>query len=101
MKLHENSDHTYATTASSMTSMNLFTPTRDLALGEPKAILRMTDLGQSGTGISSVAAAGPFTMFSQTAIQKMRNELLSGEVLRKCKYERGLASYQLRGSCPE
>ena len=84
-----------------MDFLSLFDPATDLAFREPDNVLKMADIGLSESGISPVAVAGPFPLFSQEAVQEMRGELLSKQVLESCKYGSDPMSFQLRGACPK
>ena len=48
-------------------------------------------------GISPMAVSQPFQLFSQTAIDRMREEVLSPEVMNNCQFSSSLAACQLRG----
>jgi hypothetical protein len=77
-----------------------FDPAPYLTFTQPDTVLEMAGIGLSGTGISPVAVAGPFPLFSQEAVQEMRDELMSDLVLKSCKYGSD-PSFQLRGACPK
>lgn len=75
-----------------------FDPTRHLAFTPPSKIYTMKDLGlPEDKGISPVAVSEPFHLFSQEAIMRMRQEVLSPEVLNNCQYSSNLSQCQLRG----
>lgn len=75
-----------------------FTPDVHLAFKEPSEILTMTDLGlPKDNGVSPMAICQPFQLFTANAIARMREEVLSPEVMEKCKYSSNLAACQLRG----
>ena len=61
-------------------------------------VIMMKDIGYSPkTGVSPVAVSQPFKLFSDTAIQAIRQECLSEEVYNKHRFESNLAPCQLRG----
>ncbi|EMR70103.1 hypothetical protein MGN70_005523 [Eutypa lata] len=75
-----------------------FDPTRHLAYNAPSKIYSMKDLGlPEDKGISPVAVSEPFHLFSEEAIMRMRQEVLSPEVLSNCQYSSNLSQCQLRG----
>lgn len=75
-----------------------FDPKKHLAFQAPSEIIMMKDIGYAeDTGISPVAVSQPFQLFSQEAIQQMREEILKPEVLESCKYQSNIAACQLRG----
>jgi len=56
----------------------LFNPDEHLAYQPPKKVYTMTDLSlPANNGVSPVAVSEPFPLFSETAINKMRAEVLS------------------------
>lgn len=62
----------------------------------------MKDIGYSDeTGISPVAVSQPFRLFSNEAVEKFREEVLSEEVMTKCSYKSNIAPLQLRGHVPK
>lgn len=75
-----------------------FDPKKHLDFTPPANILTMSDLKlPEGTGVSSFAVSDPFQLFTQEAVQRMRAEIFSKEVLENCKYSSNLAQCQLRG----
>ena len=75
-----------------------FDPDQHLAYEEPEQIIKMTDIGYSeDTGVSPVAVSHPFRLFTLEAVQKMRDEALSDEVMANCLYKSNLAACQVRG----
>ncbi|KAI0378091.1 hypothetical protein F5Y04DRAFT_291501 [Hypomontagnella monticulosa] len=75
-----------------------FDPARHLAFKEPQKVYTMKDIGLSeDTGISPVAVSEPFPLFTEEAVMRMRQEVLSPEVLGNCQYSSNLAQCQLRG----
>ncbi len=63
----------------------------------PKNIIKMKDIGLAGHGISPNAVTEPFSLFSQEAIQQMRAEIFSDDVLRDCQFESTFCKNMVRG----
>jgi hypothetical protein len=78
-----------------------FNPETHLIFSKPSTVLGLSDIGLDRHGVSPVAFAGPFPMFSEDAVVQMELELLSEQVMKKCKYESDPMSFVLRGACPE
>ena len=58
-----------------------FTPAVHLSFKEPSEILMMKDLAlPEDNGVSPMAVSQPFQLFSQSAIDRMRDEILSDDV---------------------
>ncbi|KAI1083052.1 hypothetical protein F5B20DRAFT_568806 [Whalleya microplaca] len=75
-----------------------FNPSRHLAFKEKPKVYTMKELGlPEDTGISPVAVSEPFPLFTEEAVMRMRQEVLSPEVLKNCQYSSNLAQCQLRG----
>lgn len=75
-----------------------FNPARHLAFKEMPQVYTMKDIGlPEDTGISPVAVSEPFPLFTEEAVMRMRQEVLSPEVLGNCQYSSNLAQCQLRG----
>ncbi|KAI1497228.1 hypothetical protein F5X99DRAFT_413319 [Biscogniauxia marginata] len=75
-----------------------FDPAKHLAFKEMPQVHTMKELGlPENTGISPVAVSEPFPLFTQETILRMRQEILSPEVLNNCQYSSHLAQCQLRG----
>ncbi|KAI9773390.1 MAG: hypothetical protein M1840_007605 [Geoglossum simile] len=60
----------------------------------------MDDIGLKDIGISPVAVAGPFPLFSGEAVKAMEKELLSTDVPNNCRYGSG-PSFRVWGACPD
>ncbi|RYP71270.1 hypothetical protein DL770_008154 [Monosporascus sp. CRB-9-2] len=61
---------------------NDFSPSRHLAFIPPSKIYSVNELGlPEGKGISPVAVSEPFQLFTQEVVMRMRQEVLSPEVL--------------------
>ena len=75
-----------------------FDPKKHIDFTPPANILTMSDLKlPEGTGVSPFAVSDPFQLFTEEAVQRMRTEIFSKEVLKNCKYSSNLAQCQLRG----
>ncbi|KAI1208038.1 uncharacterized protein F4807DRAFT_162981 [Annulohypoxylon truncatum] len=75
-----------------------FDPSRHLAFKETPKVYTMKEIGlPEDTGISQVAVSEPFPLFTEEAVMRMRQEVLSPEVLSNCQYSSNLAQCQLRG----
>ena len=75
-----------------------FDPKRHLAFSPPSKIYTMKELGMpEGQGISPVAVSEPFRLFSDEAIHRMREEVLTPEVLENCRYTSNLGACMIRG----
>ncbi|KAI2606650.1 hypothetical protein GGR54DRAFT_409934 [Hypoxylon sp. NC1633] len=87
-----------AKAASAYVGNDDFTPARHLAFKETPKVYTMNDIGlPEDTGVSPVAVSEPFPLFSEEAVMRMRQEVLSPEVLSNCQYSSNLAQCQLRG----
>lgn len=86
------------TMSSNTLSTDDFDPKKHLNFTPPAKTLNMSDLKlPEGTGVSPFAVSDPFQLFTQEAVQRMRAEIFSKEVLENCKYSSNLAQCQLRG----
>ncbi|RYP79583.1 hypothetical protein DL769_002893 [Monosporascus sp. CRB-8-3] len=75
-----------------------FSPSRHIAFIPPSKIYSMKELGfPEDKGISPVAVSEPFQLFTQEAVMRMRQEVLSPEVLSNFQYSSNLSQCQLRG----
>ncbi|KAI0898163.1 hypothetical protein F4806DRAFT_493828 [Annulohypoxylon nitens] len=87
-----------ATPAKLTVGNDAFDPSRHLAFKEAPKVHTMKEIGLSeDTGISPVAVSEPFPLFTEEAVMRMRQEVLSPEVLKNCQYSSNLAQCQLRG----
>ena len=99
------SNETYSHNVSGLKAMSMsdlsaddFDPKKHLDFTPPVKSLTMSDLKlPEGTGVSPFAVSDPFQLFTQEAVQRMRFEIFSKEVLKNCKYSSNLAQCQLRG----
>ncbi|KAK3681007.1 hypothetical protein B0T22DRAFT_445698 [Podospora appendiculata] len=86
------------TTPDNPPAKDAFDPAKHLNFSPPSKTYSMTDLGlPEGTGISPLAVSEPFPLFTQEAVLRMREEVLSKDVMRNCQYSSPLAQAQLRG----
>lgn len=75
-----------------------FDPKKHIAFKQPSQVISMKDLGYpEGAGVSPVAVSQPFPLFSPEAVQQMRSEIFSKEVMDNCQYRSNLAACQFRG----
>ena len=75
-----------------------FDPKRHLEFKDPSKVYTMRDLGlPEDQGISPVAVSEPFHLFSEEAVMRMREEVLSTEVWKNCQYSSNLSPCMLRG----
>ncbi|KAK3334217.1 hypothetical protein B0T19DRAFT_352560 [Cercophora scortea] len=86
------------TTTANHPTKDAFDPAKHLNFTPPSKTYSMTDLGlPEGTGISPLAVSEPFPLFTQEAVMRMREEVLSKDVMSNCQYSSHLAQAQLRG----
>ncbi|KAI0911835.1 hypothetical protein F4823DRAFT_264255 [Ustulina deusta] len=79
-------------------SQDVFTPAKHLAFKEMPKVHTMKELGFSETiGVSPIAVSEPFRLFTEEAVMRMRQEVLSPEVFENCQYSSNLAHCYLRG----
>ena len=75
-----------------------FDPDKHLAYKPPAKIFTMEELSlPDDIGVSPIAVSEPFPLFTPEAVQRMRAEVLSKEVMANCQYSSNLAQCQLRG----
>lgn len=80
----------------------LFRPEQHLAFEEPEIIHTMQDIGLPSTnGISPVAVSEPFRLFTEEAVNRMRDEILDPEVQNNYSYTSDIAPRQIRGYAPK
>ncbi|ATZ45662.1 hypothetical protein BCIN_01g04060 [Botrytis cinerea B05.10] len=80
----------------------LFKPENHLQYEEPSYIHTMEEIGYSATsGVSPVAVSEPFRLFSEEAVNVMREEIFAKEVQEKYSYTSDIAPKQLRGYAPD
>lgn len=74
-----------------------FDPDTHLNFTDPEKIYSMKEIGREGAGISPVALTTPFPLFSQEAIEQIRSELFTPEILENHDVTSDFASNMLRG----
>ncbi|KUJ22391.1 uncharacterized protein LY89DRAFT_606913 [Mollisia scopiformis] len=80
----------------------LFQPDRHIQYEEPAHIHTMEEIGfPASKGVSPVAVSDPFRLFSEEAVNIMRNEIFDPEVQEKYSYTSDIAPKQLRGYAPK
>jgi len=79
-----------------------FDPDKHLAFEEPKYIHTMEDIGlPASNGVSNFAVSEPFHLFTEEAVDLMREEILAKEVQEKYSWTSDIAPKQLRGYAPQ
>ncbi|CAD6448068.1 4b165af3-a11f-449d-9a36-0b7041e3eaf1 [Sclerotinia trifoliorum] len=69
---------------------------------EPSYIHSMEEIGYSATsGVSPIAVSEPFRLFTEEAVNIMREEIFDKEVQEKYSYTSDIAPKQLRGYAPD
>ncbi|KAK2762979.1 hypothetical protein CKAH01_16010 [Colletotrichum kahawae] len=87
---------------SSERSTVTFNPDQHLAFVEDPKKLTLKDVSlPEDIGISPVACSEPFPLFTEEAIQMMRQEIFTTEVWENCLHSTSFAPCQLRGHCPK
>lgn len=85
----------------------LFFPSRHLARGSPKKIYKMSELGFKVNPdglpfVSDVALSDPFHLFTEEAVNIMRDEIFQDVVQNEFNYSSDIAPLpQLRGYAPQ
>ncbi|PMD24824.1 hypothetical protein NA56DRAFT_593891 [Hyaloscypha hepaticicola] len=80
----------------------LFNPSKHLTFEEPSYVHTMEDIGYpSSNGVSPIAVSEPFRLFSEEAVNIMRDEILDPEVQEKYSYTSDIAPRQIRGYAPK
>ena len=75
-----------------------FNPAKHLDFRAPEKIYTMQELKlDRGDHISAVAVSEPFRLFTEEAVERMRQEIFKPEVMDKYQYSSNLAQCQLRG----
>lgn len=77
-----------------------FDPSKHLSCQPPSNITTMKDIGLEGQGISPNAVSDPFRLFTEEAIQQIRAEVFSDEVLRDCQFTSSFCKNMVRGMGP-
>ncbi|KAI9839627.1 MAG: hypothetical protein M1819_002253 [Sarea resinae] len=88
--------------SASTTKPSSFDASKHLMYKEHPKVHTMKEIGFPGeVGISPVAVSEPFPLFSPEAIQTMRSEIFSKDVMDNCQYSSNIAACQLRGFAPK
>lgn len=77
-----------------------FDASKHLNFQSPRRIYTMKEIGLEGQGISPHAATEPFPLFTEEAIQQMRAEIFSEQVLAECQYSSTFNKNMVRGMGP-
>jgi len=79
-------------------NVDVFKPSKHLVFKEMPVVHTMKELGFSESiGVSPIAVSEPFPLFTEDAVMRMRQEILSPEVFQNCQYSSNLAHCYLRG----
>ncbi|KAJ3463549.1 hypothetical protein MRS44_008335 [Fusarium solani] len=78
-----------------------FNAKKHLNYQAPKRIYTMAEIGLEGQGIAPNAVCEPFQLFTPEAIEQMRAEIFSDEVMRECQYTSGFIKNMVRGMGPD
>ncbi|MGH8009475.1 MAG: hypothetical protein ACREQ3_20990, partial [Candidatus Binatia bacterium] len=87
----------YLNDEANATAREEFNAGKHLNFQPPKSIITMEDIGLTGHGISPNAVSEPFPLFTQEAIQQMRAEIFSDEVLADCQFTSTFSKNMIRG----
>lgn len=75
-----------------------FNPKKHLDFKAPEKIYTMSELGlDRGDHVSPVAVSEPFQLFTEEAVERMRQEIFKPEIMANYQYSSNLAQCQLRG----
>lgn len=78
-----------------------FQPKKHLLQEPPEKCYTMEELGyNNNSGISPLAVSSPFRLFTEEAVQLMREEIFNEEVHERFTFTSDLAAKQLRGYAP-
>jgi len=78
-----------------------FQPKKHLLQEPPEKCYTMEELGyNNNSGISPMAVSSPFRLFTEEAVQLMREEIFNEEVHERFTFTSDLAAKQLRGYAP-
>lgn len=79
-------------------ALESFDPKRHIDFRPPSKTYTMRDLKfPENTGLSPMGISEPFQFFTPNAVDRMRSEILSKDVLENCQYSSNLSKSQLRG----
>ena len=87
----------YLAEESKQTPREQFDPKKHLNFQPPETVIKMKDIGLEGHGVSPNAVAGPFPLFTDSAIQQIRAEVFSEEVLKDCQFASTFTKNMVRG----
>ncbi|KAL3952160.1 hypothetical protein VFPFJ_02144 [Purpureocillium lilacinum] len=90
----------YLNDEAKQTQREPFDPQRHLNFQPPARVITMREIGLEGHGISPNAVSEPFPLFTQEAVQQMRAEIFSDEVLRDCQFASTFNKNMIRGMGP-
>lgn len=74
-----------------------FDAKKHLVFRPPKRVYTMEEWGLADEGISPIASSEPFPLYSEEAVQQIRRELFSKEVLDTCQFSSTFTKNMLRG----
>lgn len=77
-----------------------FNASKHINFKPPGKIITMKEIGLEGHGISPNAVTEPFSLFSAEAIQQIRAEVLSDEVLEDYQFASTFSKNMVRGYGP-
>ncbi|OWY51606.1 hypothetical protein AALT_g11940 [Alternaria alternata] len=78
-----------------------FDPAVHLNYKTAPGVMTMKDIGYEGYGISPVAVSEPFPLFTEDAINQMRAEAFTPEVLDNCLVSSSFAKHMIRAYAPK
>ena len=102
-KLTANADETAPNQPGFTFANNLFNPDMHISYKEPSAVHTLEDIGfPAALGVSPIACSEPFPLFSEDAVNIMRNEVLNPVVYDEHAWSSDVASVlYLRGFAPK
>ncbi|KAF9876556.1 hypothetical protein CkaCkLH20_05964 [Colletotrichum karsti] len=74
-----------------------FDASKHVCFEPPKRTYTMEEWGYGDQGVSPIASSDPFPLFTPEAVQQVRRELFSEQVLDKCQFSSTFTKNQLRG----
>ncbi|KAF4120100.1 hypothetical protein GMORB2_3511 [Geosmithia morbida] len=90
----------YLSEESKKTARVNFDKAKHIAFEPPKNIVKMKDIGLEGHGISPNAVSDPFPLFSKEAVEQIRAEVFSEEVLKDRQFCSTFNKNMIRGIGP-
>lgn len=91
----------YLIDEANLTQREEFDGSKHIDFKPPGKIITMKEIGLEGHGISPNAVTEPFSLFSREAVQQIRKEVFSEEVLRDCQFCSTFNKNMVRGMGPE